>query len=181
MKREVFGSGNPFVSLILDNEVTLGHFVRSPALPWARLIERDGTCHVAEGYPFLLTAEQARFEMRNWDQVSLQTITRTLKELDDSVDYVLIGNNAGQGRPLARSLSANLIGNRAAIIYAASLPEIKEYEQMGYRTFLQRNRAVSHLAEHHPAQRIQLSRSLTRGLSHRSPSRKVHYPAAVTH
>lgn len=147
MKKEVFRSANQFAGLILDNEVTVEHFVTSPPLPWTRLIERDGTHQVAEGYPSLLTQEQAKFEMTNWDHVSLQTIMSALKELDDSVDYVLIGNNAGQGRPLARSLPQNLIGNRAAIIYAQSLPEVKEYEKMGYRTFLRRSEAVSRLLE----------------------------------
>jgi len=138
---------NQFLALILDNEVTVGHFVTTPPLPWSRLTQRNGNYQAADGYPNLLTAEQAKFEMRNWDEVSLQGIMRTLKELDDSVDYVLIGNNAGQGLPLARSLPQNLIGDRAAIIYGESLPEIKEYEKMGYRTFFRRSEAASRLLE----------------------------------
>jgi len=70
-----------------------------------------------------------------------------LRELDDSVDYVLIGNNAGQGLPLARSLPQNLIGNRAAVIYGESLPEIKEYEKIGYQTSFRRSQAASRLLE----------------------------------
>jgi hypothetical protein len=140
-------SANQFVALIVDNEVTVGHFVTTPPLPWSRLTQRNGIYHVAEGYPSLLTAEKAKFEMRNWDEVSLQGIMATLRELDDSVDYVLIGNNAGQGLPLAQSLPQNLIGNRAAIIYGESLPNRKEYEKMGYRTFFRRSKAVSHLLE----------------------------------
>ena len=136
-----------FTALILDNEVTVGHFVTSPPLPWSRLTRRDGVYRIAEGYPSLLTAAQAKFEMRNWDEVAPQGIMRALKELDDSVDYVLIGNNAGQGLPLARSLPQNLIGSRAAIIYGESLPEIKEYEKMGYRAFFLRSQAVSRLIE----------------------------------
>ena len=136
-----------FVALILDNEVTVGHFVTSPPLPWSRLTERNGFYRVAEGYPSLLTAAQTKFEMRNWDKVSLQGIMRTLKELDDSVDYVLVGNNAGQGLPLAQSLPPDLIGNHAAIIYGESLPEIKVYEKIGYRTFFRRNQAASRLLE----------------------------------
>ena len=140
-------SANQFAALILDNEVTVGHFVTSPPLPWTRLTQRNGIYQVDEGYPTLLTAEQTKFEMRNWDEVSLRGIMRTLKELDDSVDYVLIGNNAGQGLPLARSLPQNLIGSRAAIIYGEGLAEIKEYEKMGYRAFFRRSQAVSRLLE----------------------------------
>jgi hypothetical protein len=140
-------SANQFVALILDNEVTVGHFVTAPPLPWTRLIQSEGSYRAAEGYPSLLTAEQAKFEMRNWDEVSAQAIMRILGELDDSVDCVLLGNNAGQGLPLAQSLPQNLIGGRAAIIYADSLPEIKAYEKMGYRTFLRRSEAVARLVE----------------------------------
>jgi hypothetical protein len=138
-------SANRFAALILDNEVTVGHFVASPPLPWTRLTRRDGSYRAAEGYPSLLTAEQAKFEMRNWDEVSPQGIMRALKELDDRADYVLIGNNAGQGLPLARSLPQNLTGGRAAIIYGESLPEIKEYGNMGYRTFFRRSESIPHL------------------------------------
>ena len=85
--------------------------------------------------------------MRNWDEVSLQGIMATLRDLDDSVDYVLIGNNAGQGFPLARSLPPNLVGNRAAIIYANSLPEKSAYERLGYRAFFLRSQAVARLLD----------------------------------
>ena len=138
---------NQFVALILDNEVTVGHFVTSPPLPWTRLVHSNGLFRVAEGYPNLLTTVQAKFEMRNWDEVSLPAITRTLTELDDSVDYVLIGNNAGQGLPLARSLPPNLAGERAAIIYAHSLPEKIFYEKLGYRAFVRRSEAVACLLD----------------------------------
>ena len=140
-------SAHQFVVLILDNEVTVGHFVTTPPLPWTRLTERNGIYQVAEGYPSLLTTEQAKFEMRNWDEVSLHRIMRTLRELDDSVDYVLIGNNAGQGLPLAQRLPQNLIGSHAAVIYGESLPEIKEYEKIGYRTSFRRSQAASRLLE----------------------------------
>ena len=40
---------NQFVALILDNEVTVGHFVTSPALPWTRITQRHGIYQVAEG------------------------------------------------------------------------------------------------------------------------------------
>lgn len=140
-------SANQFTALILDNEVTVGHFVSNPPLPWTRLIQRGGIYQAADGYPTLLTAEQTKIEMKIWDEVSLQGMVRALKELDDSVDYVLIGNNAGQGLPLAQGLPQNLTANRAAIIYGESLPEIKNYEKMGYRTFFRRSEAVSRLIQ----------------------------------
>ena len=130
---------NQFVALILDNEVTVSHFVTSPPLPWNRLIQHDA------GYPTTLTAQQARFEMRNWDQVSLPAIMRALAALDDSVNYVVFGNNAGQGLPLAKSLRAELIGERGAVIYASSLPEIDVYRRLGYRAFFPRSETVAHL------------------------------------
>jgi hypothetical protein len=139
--------GNQFVALILDNEVTVGHFVTTPPLPWSRLTQRNGIYQVAEGYPTLLTTKQAKFEMRNWDEVSLPAIMRALAELDGSVDYVLFGNNAGQGLPLARSLPPNLVGNRAAIIYANSLPEKSAYERLGHRAFFLRSQAVARLLD----------------------------------
>src|SRR3954447_1098059 len=88
-----------FVALLLDNEVTVGEFVVDPPLPWIRLIQRHGTFLVPAGYPGLLTAAQAEHEMRNWDEVSLPAIEAGLPELGAFVDYVLIGNNAGQGVP----------------------------------------------------------------------------------
>ena len=120
----------------------------SPPLPWARFVQREGVFRVAEGYPNVLTAAQAKFEMTNWDEVSLPSIMRALEDhLDDGVDYVLFGNNAGQGLPLAQSLAPNMIVERAAIIYANSLPEKKAYEQIGYRTFFRRSEAVFRLLE----------------------------------
>ncbi len=115
-------SADRFVALILDNEVTVGEFVTTPPLPWIRLVQQSGIFQVAEGYPTVLTAAQAKFEMRNWDEVSWPAIARALAELD-AVDYVLFGNNAGQGLPLAQSLAPKLIADHAAIIYANSLPE----------------------------------------------------------
>ncbi|MGH7767770.1 MAG: hypothetical protein ACREQP_09975 [Candidatus Binatia bacterium] len=140
-------SKNQFVALILDNEVTVGHFVTEPPLPWTRLIRRAGRYQAGDGYPALLTAELAKGEMRNWDEVSSPAIASALGEVDDSVDYVLIGNNAGQGLPLARSLPQSLVAGRAAIIYADSLPERKEYETIGYRDFIRSSRAVSRVLE----------------------------------
>lgn len=134
-----------FVVLILDNEVTVGEFVVDPPLSWSRLVQRDGVFRVADGYPNVLTAAQAKFEMRNWDEVSLPSIMRELGELNGGVDYVLLGNNAGQGLPLAKSLAANFVAQNAAIIYAQSLPEKVTYEQLGYRAFFRRSEAVSRL------------------------------------
>jgi len=138
---------NQFVALILDNEVTVGEFVTTPRVPWSRLIQRNGIFQIAEGCPTLLTTKQAKFEMRNWDEVSLPAIMGALEELGGTVDYVLFGNNAGQGLPLARSLPLNLAGNRAAIIYANSLPEKSAYERLGYRAFFRRSEAVARLLE----------------------------------
>src|SRR5215207_11649102 len=98
-----------FVALILDNEVTVGEFVADPPLPWVRLIQRNGIFQIAEGYPSVLTAAQARREMRNWDQVSLPAIVAALPALGEQVDCVLFGNNAGQGLSLAQSLPPHRI------------------------------------------------------------------------
>lgn len=140
-------STNQFLALILDNEVTVGEFVTTPPLPWARLVQQNGIFQVAEGYPNALTPVQARFEMKNWDKVSWPAITRALADLDESVDYVLFGNNAGQGLQLARSLASPLIANHAGIIYAQSLPEKSAYEALGYRVFFRRSDAVARLLE----------------------------------
>jgi len=134
-----------FVVLILDNEVTVGEFVVQPPLPWLRLVQENGVFRVGQGYPTVLSAAQAKFEMKNWDQVSWPSIQRALAEINGDVDYVLFGNNAGQGLPLARSLAPDLIAGHAAIIYANSLPEKKIYEQLGYRTFFRRSESVSRL------------------------------------
>ncbi len=133
--------------LIMDNEVTVGHFVAAPPFPWSRLTKGDSAYRVADGYPTPLTLEQTRKEMKIWDQVSLPGIIQTLKDLGDSTDYVVIGNNAGQGFPLACCVPQGLRETRAAIIFGASLPEIKEYENEGYRTFLKRKMLVSHLTQ----------------------------------
>lgn len=138
-------STDHFVALILDNEVTVGEFVTAPPLLWTRLVQRNGVFQIAAGYPTVLTAAQAKFEMRNWDEVSLPAIMGALAELDGAVDYVVFGNNAGQGLPLAQSLAPGLIGDRAAIIFANSLPERRAYEQLGYRAFLRRSETASRL------------------------------------
>ncbi len=138
-------SASRYGVLILDNEVTVGQFVARPPLQWTRLTRRDGGYRAAEGYPASLTEAQARFEMKNWDEVSLPSLAAALESLDDGARCVLIGNNAAQGLPLARSLPQKTVG-RAAIIYGQSLPEKKEYEDLGYRSFFRRSDSIAYLA-----------------------------------
>jgi hypothetical protein len=148
MKEQFRGlSADRFAALILDNEVTVGEFVTAPPLSWTRLVQRNGVFQVGDGYPNVLTAAQARFEMKNWDEVSSSAIMAALAELDGAVDYVLFGNNAGQGLPLAQRLPPILIDNRAAVIYANGLPEKSAYERLGYRTFFRRSEAAGRLLE----------------------------------
>jgi hypothetical protein len=134
-----------FVALILDNEVTVGEFVSEPPLPWTRIVQLNGIFRVADGYPNLLTLDQGKFEMKNWDEVSLPGITRTLSEIGAAIDYFVIGNNAGQGLALAQAVPQTLRANRAAIIYARSLPEQSAYEQLGYRSFFRRRETAARL------------------------------------
>ena len=136
-----------FIALILDNEVTVGEFVMQPPLPWTRFIQHEGVFQIAHGYPTLLTETQAKVEMRNWDDVSLKAILQALPELSQSVDFILFGNNAGQGLPLAQSLPKHLIPDHAAIIYAQNLPQLNVYQNVGYRTFFRRSEAAAHLLE----------------------------------
>ncbi|MGH7812138.1 MAG: hypothetical protein ACREP5_17840, partial [Candidatus Binatia bacterium] len=63
----------------------------------------------------------------------------------DSVDHLVIGNNAGQGLPLAQAVPQKLRVNRAAIIYASALPEQGAYERLGYRTFFPRRKTAERL------------------------------------
>ena len=127
-----------FVALILDNEVTVGEFVTEPPLPWARIVQQNGLFQIAEGYPKVLNAALGKAEMKNWDEVSLPGIIRTLAELAKAVDYVIIGNNSGQGLPLAQAVPQELRATRSGIIYARSLPEQNAYEQLGYDNFFRR-------------------------------------------
>ena len=127
-----------FVALILDNEVTVGEFVTEPPLPWARIVQIGGVFQIAEGYPKVLNAALGKAEMKNWDEVSLPGMIRTLADMADAVDYVVIGNNAGQGLPLAQAVPQELRGTRSGIIYASSLPEQSAYERLGYQNFFRR-------------------------------------------
>jgi len=135
-----------FIALILDNEVTVGEFVTDPPLPWTRIVQQNGLFQTAEGYPNFLTAEQAKFEMTNWDEVSLSGIMRSLGELGTAIDYCVIGNNAGQGLPIAQAVPQRARGTQAAIIYASSLPEQSAYEQLGYRCYFRRADSVARLS-----------------------------------
>jgi len=137
--------GDRYIALILDNEVTVGEFVTAPPLPWTRIVQHANVFQVAEGYPNSLTAAQGNFEMKNWDEVSLPGILRTLGEVGAVLDFVVIGNNAGQGLPLAQAVPRSLRSAQSAIIYAASLPEESAYRQLGYRLFFRRRETVARL------------------------------------
>lgn len=136
-----------FIALLLDNEVTVGEFVVAPPLPWTRLVQQNGVFQVAEGYPTTLTAAQGKFEMKNWDDVSLPAIARLLHEFTDGFDFFVFGNNAGQGLPLAQALPKIVAPTQAAVIYASGLPEKSAYEQLGYRNFWRRRETTPQLLE----------------------------------
>ena len=137
--------GGQFRVLIFDNEVTVDAFVFEPPLPWARLVWRDGGYRTGDGYPSALNIGEADREERNWDQVSQAALHEAVSSLDETVDLVAIGNNAGQGVPLANALAASLRATRAIIIYGSSLPERPAYEAMGYRRFSSRGDLLSHV------------------------------------
>ena len=134
-----------FVALILDNEVTVGEFAVEPPLPWARIVQLGGAVQIAEGYPKVLDAALGKAEMKNWDEVSLPGIIRTLADLADAVDYVVIGNNAGQGLPLAQAVPQGLRATRSGIIYASSLPQQSAYERLGFQDFYRRSETARRL------------------------------------
>ena len=127
-----------FRVLILDNEVTVDAFVSAPPLPWARLSAVDGDYRLGEGYPGRLTAAEADREARNWDRVSLDLLAACVATLDRRVDLVAVGNNAGQGLPLARAIPETLRPGAGVIVYGTSLPERPAYEAAGYLRFCRR-------------------------------------------
>ncbi len=133
-----------FRVLILDNEVTVDAFVADPPLPWARLTSRDGVYRIGEGYPRPLTAAVADQEELNWDRVSEAAIREALSGLDQTIDLVAVGNNAGQGLPLAEALPASLRATRGVVVYGRSLPERPAYEALGYGRFCPRGDLVAH-------------------------------------
>jgi hypothetical protein len=127
-----------FRILILDNEVTVDAFVTDPPLPWVRLVAVDGTYGVADGYPTTLTMAEADREELNWDSVSDRAICDMLGGLDERVNLVAFGNNAGQGMPLAQAYPQALRAENGAVIYGSSLPEKPAYETMGYTQYCAR-------------------------------------------
>ena len=135
------------VALILDNEVTVGAFVRDPPVPWIRLVYRDDAYGIADGYPKPLDGAQAPSEGRLWDRVSGLAIIGCLNDLGDGIDFVVFGNNAGQGLPLAASLPEKHRAQHAAIIYAESLPQEQDYKSLGYGKFLRRDALLGHLSD----------------------------------
>ena len=135
-----------FRVLILDNEVTVDAFVTDPPLPWARLMSRDGGYLIGEGYPTPLTTAEADREELNWDRVSVSSIQEALSSLDETIDLVAIGNNAGQGIPLAGAMPASHRAPRGIVVYGSSLPERPAYEAMGYRQYRPRGDLLAHVA-----------------------------------
>ncbi len=136
-----------FKVLILDNEVTVEAFVIDPPLPWARLTASDGVYRIGEGYPTRLTGAEADREELNWDRVSEAATREALSGLDETIDLVAFGNNAGQGLPLAQSLPAPLRATRGFVVYGSSLPERPAYEAAGYGRFCARGDLIAHIAE----------------------------------
>ena len=135
-----------FKALILDNEVTVDAFVADPPIPWARLTARDGVYRIGEGYPGALTAAEAAREELNWDRVSEAALREALESLDETVDIVVLGNNAGQGLPLAAAMPVSLRAARGIVTYGESLPERSSYEILGFRQFCPRRDLVAYLA-----------------------------------
>ncbi len=136
-----------FRVLILDNEVTVDAFVTDPPLPWARLTAQDGVYRIGEGYPRPLTAAEAGREELNWDRVSEAAIREALSGLDETIDLVAFGNNAGPGLPLADSLPAPASRHARLRRLRQPLPERPAYEAAGYRRFCTRADLVAHIAE----------------------------------
>jgi hypothetical protein len=136
--------GSNFRVLILDNEVTVDTFVTDPPLPWARLTVDEGLYKIGEGYPTLLTRAEAEREKLNWDQVSNVAICDALRDIDETVDLIAFGNNAGQGMPLAGALPPRLRAARGFIVYGRSLPEQAAYAAAGYVNFCRRDDLLTH-------------------------------------
>ena len=134
-----------FRVLILDNEVTVDAFVTDPPLPWARLTADDGIYKIGEGYPTSLTSAEAEREKLNWDKVSDAAICEALRGIDDTVDLIAFGNNAGQGMPLAGALPPRLRAARGIVVYGRSLPEQAAYAAAGYANFCRRDELLTYL------------------------------------
>ncbi len=136
-----------YITLILDNEVTVGNFVAEPPLPWARMVQSSDDYCVQEGYPTVLDTGQAKREMKNWDQVNLERIGSALRQGGKAVDCFVVGNNAGQGLPIASVLDEIRRANDTIVIYGTSLPEQDRYEALGFQSFCMRSNLLQPLAQ----------------------------------
>ncbi len=163
-----------FKILILDNEVTVDAFVADPPLPWARLTSRDGVYRIGEGYPGFLTAAEADREKLNWDRVSEAAIREALGGLDETIDLVAVGNNAGQGLRLADAVPAALRAARGIVTYGESLPERGSYEAMGYGRFCPRRDLAAELASAAEAAKRKLALGFVNTIEHNE--RNYHTP-----
>ena len=134
-----------FTVIILDNEVTLDAFVKTPPLSWTRLVRRTAGYTAPKEYPTLLTKEESNREEMNWDRVDLERIQLEIGELEIFDGLIAIGNNAAQGLPLARATPISLRENNSIIIYGTSLPEKPEYQSLGYNKFCSRTNFLNHL------------------------------------
>ena len=134
---------NHYRVLILDNEVTADAFVIEPPLPWVRLMSDGGPYLVNKGYPTVLDLAEADREELNWDAVDNLLINSELQSLDEVVHLIAIGNNAGQGMPLAKSVPQSLRSHRGVVIFGSSLPEQSQYEALGYSQFCARTGLLS--------------------------------------
>ena len=129
---------NNYRVLILDNEVTVKDFVAEPPLSWARLILKEGSYIPDQGSPTFLTNKKADQEKLNWDHVSNKDIRNLIKLIDNGIDLIVFGNNAGQGYPLALALSKEIRANCGVVVYGNNLPEQEAYEKLGYKVFCRR-------------------------------------------
>lgn len=165
-----------FIVLILDNEVTVENFVQETPLSWGRLVENQGFYEMARGYPCLLSSEQAEREKLIWDDVSVTGVTNTLEALGPGVDYVVFGNNAGQGLPLALALPIEWRSEKAAILYGGSLPEQEAYREEGYRVFCPRADLISHVNPLAEAARKPLALAFINTIQHNEENYHVPWP-----
>ena len=76
----------------------------------------------------------------------MEAIREALSGLDETVALVAVGNNAGQGLPLAEALPAPLRAARGIVTYGVSLPERASYEVLGYGRFCPRRDLATQLA-----------------------------------
>ena len=136
-----------FTVIILDNEVTLDAFVKTPPLSWTRLVKTTDGYIAPKEYPTLLTKEESDREEMNWDQVDLDRIQFEIGELNFRDGLIAIGNNAAQGLPLAKAVPPSLRENNSIIIYGTSLPEKPEYKSLGFDKFCCRADPLGYLGQ----------------------------------